>query len=184
MKQEVNMRKIGLILVMLSLLFCISLHAQGIGIGPQIGIHKSGDAEGSNIMGGVAVRIKLSPALGIEGSIQYRQENYEWIGSDDLKVRSWPIMVTGMIYPLPILYGAVGFGWYNTTFDYPVIDDVTDQQVGWHFGAGVEIPVGPSTKISGDIRYVFIDYEFEDVPGAGVADSDFYVISIGLLFGL
>lgn len=106
-----------------------------------------------------------------------------------LTVRSWPIMVTGLIYPLPILYGAIGGGWYNTTFDYDqtaldIIEDETTQEFGWHFGAGLELPLGPKTKLSGDIRYVFLDYTFESIPGAEDLDSDFYVISIGLFFGL
>jgi outer membrane protein W len=144
------------------------------------------DAEESKIMGGVALRLKLSPALGIEGSIHYRQEKY---AGEMLTVRSWPVMVTGLIYPLPILYGAIGAGWYNTTFDYnqtvlEIIEDETTQEFGWHFGVGLELPLGRRTKLSGDIRYVFLDYKFESLPGADDLKSDFYVISAGIFFGL
>ncbi len=181
------MTKKSILLMMVVLLpTTVALHAQGIGIGPQLGIHKAVDAEGSELMGGVALRIKLSPAIGFEGSISYRQEKY---ANDHLTVRSWPVMVSGLIYPLPIVYGAVGAGWYNTTFDYDLrafnlIEDHTDQSFGWHFGAGIELPVGPTLKLSGDIRYVFLDYEFEEFPGSEDLDSDFYVISIALFFGI
>ena len=180
------MHKRPIVTILIILIGSMALHAQGIGIGPILGIHKSADAEGSTLMGGVALRLKLSPALGVEGSIQYRQEKY---AGDNLTVRSWPVMVTGLIYPLPILYGAIGAGWYNTTYDYNqtagiLIKDKTDQTFGWHLGGGLELPLGPKTKLSGDIRYVFLDYDFDRIPGAEDLDSDFYVISIGLFFGL
>lgn len=180
------MHRKPVVTILIILISSIALQAQGIGIGPVLGIHRSEDAEGSTLMGGVALRLKLSPVLGVEGSIQYRQEKY---AGDHLTVRSWPVMATGLIYPLPILYGAIGVGWYNTTFDYnqgilDLIEDTTDQQFGWHFGGGIELPIGPNAKLSGDIRYVFLDYDFVGIPGAGDLDSDFYVISIGLFFGL
>jgi len=173
--------------------FAIPVFGQGLKLGPQAGFQKAVDAEEGKWMGGVALRAKLLPKIGVEGSINYRQEEY---ADGLLKVQSWPVMVTGMYYPLPILYGAVGFGWYNTTFNYDEdqietdfggvqIEDETTQEVGWHFGAGVEIPAGAGAVITGDIKYVFLDYEFEELPGGGsLSNSNFYVINIGLLFGL
>jgi opacity protein-like surface antigen len=156
--------------------------AQSMGVGPQIGFHRAADADNGNFMGGAALRLKLTPALGVEGSINYRQEQFI---NDALTVRSWPIMVTGMLYPLPVAYGAIGAGWYNTTFDFnsDILEDETSQEFGWHFGAGVELPVGTNVKLTGDLRYVFLDYDFDEVPFDDV-DSNFYVISGGLLFGL
>ncbi len=160
--------------------------AQGFGIGPQLGIQKAKDADKSKLMYGAAARLKLTPALGVEGSINYRQESY---ADGNVKVKTWPVMVTGLFYPLPIVYGAVGFGWYNTTIDYSdelntVVKDETSQNVGWHFGGGAEIPLGPGATLTGDIRYVFLNYDFKEVPGTGDTNSNFYVITIGLLFGL
>lgn len=153
--------------MILLLLFVVpQVHAQGFNLGPQLGYHKSEDADG-NFLIGAALRLKLMPIVGVEGSINYRQEEF----SDQLTVRSWPVMVSGMIYPLPIVYGVLGAGWYNTTFDFediPGVDeDHTEQEFGWHFGAGVELPVGRS-KLTGDIRYVFLDYD----------------LGVGFLFGL
>ena len=162
--------------------------AQGLGIGPQLGYQKANDAEEGKLMGGAAVRLKLTPMLGAEASINYRQEKY---ADDAVTVKSWPVLVTGLIYPLPILYGAAGFGWYNTTFDYDVDvpgvdvpDSETTQEVGWHFGGGVELPIGSKLTMTGDIRYVFLNYDFEEVPGSEEIDSDFFMITVGLLFGL
>jgi len=171
----------GLIAVM-----ALQVNAQSIGIGPQVGYYRAQDADEGNFTGGAAVRLKLIPFLGVEASIGYRQEKY---ADDLLTVRSWPVMVTGLIYPLPVIYGAMGFGWYNTTFDYdqdrlPLLKDDTAQKVGWHFGGGVELPVGARVKLTADIRYVFLDYDFEDVPGSADMSSNFYVVTAGLLFGL
>ncbi len=158
-------------------------------LGPQLGIYKVRDVEDFSFMGGAAVRFKLSPAIGIEGSVNYRSDDY---ADGTVTAQSWPIMVTGLLYPLPGLYGAIGAGWYNTTFSFnppagyvgPGVDDETSQDFGWHFGGGVELPLGASVILVGDIRYVFLDYDFTSVPGAEGVNSDFYMIAVGLLFGL
>jgi opacity protein-like surface antigen len=95
-------------------------------------------------------------------------------------------MVTGLLYPIPFAYGAIGAGWYNLTFDFkdPNLTDVTKQKFGWHFGVGAEIPAGPTFKLTGDIRYVFLNYNFQEMPGSANLKSDFYVITVGFLFGI
>lgn len=175
------MLKKGLIMIAAIALVAPQVGAQGIALGPQVGFHKAADANNGDFMIGGALRLKLTPALGVEGSINYRHEEF----ADVMTVRSWPVMVTGMLYPLPVVYGALGAGWYNTTFDFDseIHDDQTNQEFGWHFGGGVELPVGANVKLTSDIRYVFLDYDFEAVPFDDV-DSNFYVITAGLLFGL
>ena len=163
----------------------VHLFAFGLGLGPQVGFQKANDAEEAKFMGGVALRAKLTPSLGVEGSINYRQEKY---ANGNVTVKSWPVLVTGLFYPLPIIYGAVGAGWYNTTMDYndefsPIAKDETTQEFGWHFGGGVELPFGSSTKVTGDIRYVFLNYDFKQVPGTNDLNSDFYMVTFGILYG-
>ncbi|MDZ7721546.1 MAG: outer membrane beta-barrel protein [candidate division KSB1 bacterium] len=163
----------------------VPVNAQSVSLGPQVGYYKAQDAD-ANFMGGVAWRFKFTPMLGLEASINYRQEKY---ANDALTVRSWPIMVSGLIYPTPLAYGAIGAGWYNTTMDYDqekfsFLKDETTQEFGWHFGGGTELPVGSNLKLTGDIRYVFLDYDFKEIPGSSNLESNFYVITIGLLFGL
>ncbi len=163
----------------------------GAAIGPQIGFYKAQDADAAKAMGGVALRVKLSDAIGIEGSINYRNEEYQ---NGAVNVKTWPVMLTGMIYPLPIVYGAIGAGWYNTAIDYNLpatsvtpsvtLTSETQQRFGWHFGGGLELPVGSAVKIVGDIRYVFLDYKFKNFPGSDGVRSNFYVMTAGLLFNL
>ena len=175
-----------LLLIGLITLLVAQVNAQSISLGPQLGYYKARDADNGSIMGGVTCRLKLTPVLGAEASINYRQEKY---ANGALTVSSWPVMVTGLFYPLPIVYGAIGMGWYNLTFKYdqsklPFFKDETIKKVGWHFGGGVELPVGPNIKLTGDIRYVFLNYDFKQIPGSGNLKSNFTVITVGLLFGL
>ena len=175
-------------LCMLLLLFASSeLHSQSVHFGPELGIYNATDADGSRLMGGIALRIRMSRLFGIEGSVNYRREDY---AGGNVTATSWPVMVTALLYPLPIVYGAVGAGWYNTAIDYhngifgapgySVTD--TKQDFGWHFGGGVDLPVGGYTRLVGDIRYVFLDYGFREFPGSSGINANFYIVTIGLLF--
>jgi len=38
-------------------------------------------------------------------------------------------------------------------------------------------------RIAADVRYVFLDYDFEEFPGFGDLDSGFYTITVALLCG-
>lgn len=180
------MWKRTLILAGLIALMIAPVNSQSVSLGPQVGYYKAQDADEGNLMYGAAWRFKFTRMFGLEGSINYRQESY---AKDALTVRNWPVMVTGLIYPLPFVYGAIGAGWYNVTYDYDqsklsFIEDETTQEFGWHFGGGVELPVGSNFKLTGDIRYVFLNYDFKDIPGIGVLNSNFYVITVGFLFDL
>ncbi len=161
--------------------------AQDFHIGPQLGFYNVEDSDDDfKTMIGGAVRVKFIPILGGEASINYRQEDYL---NNAVTIKSYPVLVTGMLYPVEVLYGAVGFGWYNYRLDYSDevndtgIDDESEQEVGWHFGGGIQLPVGDRALVTGDLRYVFLDYDFGEVPGDGV-DADFYMLHVGLLFKL
>jgi len=161
-------------------------------IGPQLGWQKASDADNGMLMPGGAIRIKLTPSLSVEGSINYRQEEYS---NNNIKVTTWPVMITGMIYPIKTIYGAIGVGWYNTAIDYSThyhdlgLNDNRKQKFGWHFGAGTEIPLTrsenpPGAILTADFRYVFLNYNFTEVPGSKDISSDYFVVTVGLLFGI
>jgi opacity protein-like surface antigen len=179
----------AILLGLLTLLPLAAYSQSSVYLGPHLGIQKSPDAENSNYLVGATLRIPLMPALGLEGDVGYRKEEY---GNGAVTVKDWPLTVTGLLYPLPVLYGGIGGGWYNSTIDYSDaynqtgIDDETTQDFGWHLAAGIELPTSSSIKLYGDVRYVFLDRKFDELPGA-VLDgekSDFYSINFGLLFGL
>ncbi len=171
----------------LLVLITADVNAQCMDIGPQLGYYKAQGADNWEYMIGVTWRLKLSRILGVETSINNHQENY---ANSTVTVHSWPVMVTGLIYLLPpVVYAAIGIGWYRLTYDYnqsklPLLRDGTTDKVGWHFGGGLELPISPSIKLNGDIRYVFLDYDFQEFPGSGDLKSNFTVITVGLLLDL
>lgn len=181
-------KKVLLIMALITFIV-VPVNAQRIKIGPQLGFQKAMDANEGEFMGGVALRFKLTRALGFETSINYRQEKYT--NGAVLAVRSWPVMATGFFYAFPTVYAAIGAGWYNTTFDYDqsrfesqVATGETKQKFGWHLGCGSEWPVGSNFKLTTDFRYIFLNYDVKGIPGSGDIDSNFYVITAGFLFGL
>ncbi|MGH7492684.1 MAG: hypothetical protein ACREOO_09850 [bacterium] len=72
------MRKLIFAVLMLAGLTSLAprASAQGLRLGPQVGFHRAKDADAAKLMGGMALRMKLTPALGVEGSINYRQEKF------------------------------------------------------------------------------------------------------------
>ncbi len=180
-------KKTALVLMLLILVANLA-GAQSLRIGPQVGYQKAKDADAGKFMFGATLRLKLTSAFGVEGAINYRQEKY---ADGALTVRSWPVMASALIYPLPFIHGTMGAGWYNTTLDYDqtrlglvATKDETTQEVGWHFGGGAELPLGGKSKLAADIRYVFLNYDFKAVPGSRELKNDFYVATVGLMWGL
>lgn len=154
-----------------------------VSIGPQAGWHKAADADDGKWMFGGALKIKFTDALGVEGSINYREEDYR---NGAIELTQWPVLLSGLFYIVPQVYGLAGIGWYNTKIEFqaPLVDlaDRTSQEFGWHFGAGVDIPLGEAAYLTTDFRYTFIDYEFEEVPGTDEINSDFFIVKAGIMF--
>ena len=178
--------------ILLGILISLPLSASSqtnVYVGPHLGMQNSSDAEDANYLIGATVRAKLMPILGAEADISYRQEKY---GDGAVTARDWPVTVTGLLYPLPFLYGGIGGGWYFTTLDYSDVyndagvEDETSQNFGWHLAAGVEIPASPRFRVFGDVRFVFLEYDFAELPDEILdgTDSDFYSINVGVLFRL
>lgn len=165
--------------------FTASTKAQTFAIGPQLGYHKSEDAQGS-LMLGAAGRLYLARSLAFEASINYRSEDYE---NGTVKTQMYPVMVSGLLYFFPILYGTVGAGWYNTKIDYSKalnsigFKDETKSEFGYHLGVGAELGLG-NLILTADIRYVFLNLKLERLPNANELKNNFYVITAGVLFEL
>jgi hypothetical protein len=165
-------------LVLLSLTSPVAAKAR---FGLHLGVQKAQDADNANTIFGALVRSKAED-WAIEASIDYRQEKYF---NDEVTVRTWPVMLTLLYYPIPVLHGDFGAGWFNTTIDYSqdINDlgksDYTAQRFGWHFGGGVEFPLETVT-LTADVRYVFLDYKWKYVPGTSGRKGDFYMLTFGV----
>ena len=170
--------------VVLSLMSLTSSASAKAQLGLHLGVQKARGADNAASLLGVLLRSKMND-YAIEASIDYRQEKYY---DGDVTVRTWPVMLSLLWYPIPFIHGDVGAGWYNTTMDYSAdleilgAKDETTQRFGWHFGGGAEFPLETVTLMA-DVRYVFLDYKWNYVPGTGSRRGDFYMLTFGLLFG-
>lgn len=178
--------------ILLTMMFLLSLPLQStaltlFGVGPRAGYYKAADAEEGRMLFGAAARFKLG-LIAFEGSIDYKSEEY---AQGLLAVTSWPVMASVLIYPIPIVYGIAGMGWYNTTYEIkptqlnlmqlqPVKE--TTQETGWHFGGGVELPLGSMT-LAADVRYVFLNYDFSEMPYSEEIDANFWAATVSIFFG-
>lgn len=171
------MKKILLILV-LGLMISSEAYSQSIAIGPQLGYLKSKDAAEGALMFGGAARLYLG-SLAVEAAINYRKEELEFGGD----VTTYPVMLSGMLYVLPVVYGLAGVGWYNYKWEYAGMEE-SGSEFGYHIGGGAEFSLG-SIILTADVRYVFLEYQFDNgLGGTTDVESNFYVITGGVLFPL
>lgn len=151
----------GLIALTLVASLAAAAHAGG-GVGARYAwIHHDGADDGAS-MWGLFGRAK-SGILGFEFAVDRRTEDLGAGG--ELVV--WPVTASALVYPIPQLYGVAGLGWYNATYKPPSllnVDDQTETTTGFHLGGGVEVPLSPHLAATGDLRYLFIDYDFGDLP--------------------
>jgi opacity protein-like surface antigen len=157
--------------------------SHGLGLGGRYAYVTNEATDEASHMGGVMGRLR-GGALGLEAGVDYHSED---IGADT-KVKSWPITVNALVYPFSIVYGLAGVGWYKTTIDYPSelgLDNDTSDDFGYQLGAGVEYPVANAVSLTGDVRWMFVDHEFSEIPDAiGNIESDSWSLNAGLLFYL
>jgi hypothetical protein len=181
------MKKVTLLLVILAAVLMLQSDVMAqLYLGPRAGFYKAKDADEGQMYGGLAARLALG-GLSLEGAIDYRQEKYE---NGLVTMRSWPVQVSALLYPLPIVYGLAGAGWYHTTVDYDqdrlhflALEDKTTSTLGYHVGAGLQVPLN-NMQLSADIRYVFLNYDLDEIENIGETDSDFIAITVGLLWKL
>ncbi len=154
----------------------------GLGIGAHYSWVRDQETEESSDMFGANVRLR-GEIVGVEGAIDYRNDEL----GGDVELKSWPVSASLMIYPIPFAYGLAGLGWYNTTLDFPdgsLFEDQTDTQLGYHLGAGLEVPVASSVGLTGDFRYEFVDYEFDEIPDSFGNKADALSLRGGIIFCL
>lgn len=158
------------------------INAQSISLGVQGAYVKAQDAD-AVIMPAGAVRIGLG-GLTVEGSIGYKSDKYF---DGMVKATTYPIMLTGFLNLLPIVHVEGGIGWYNTKIEYSGFfagtASETSSEIGYHAGAGVEIPLG-NVILTGDIRYVIEKTKFNNMRTTSDVKSDFYMVVVGLMFKL
>jgi hypothetical protein len=141
------------------LVACQASRADAVGLGARGAWVDRTDAEENSRMVGAFIR--TGGAIGFEGAVDYRNED---LGSG-AELRTWPVTVSLVASPIPFLYGLAGVGWYNTTIEAPALigsSEETSTDFGYHIGAGAQLPIMPALSLVGDVRYAYVDYEFEE----------------------
>jgi len=176
----------GFILMSLSLAtsFAIAddIPNTGLSLGGRGTYYDPSDGDG-NWYGGAQLRLHLSPAFAIEGSVDYRRSKPD----SSTTVQTYPVMASALLYLFPgrvspfLLAGA---GWYFTHVEGPGGFDDNQNRFGVHAGLGLEIYLNRYWSIDGTYRYVWL--EKIDSKNASLQDKDFddngHMITAGLNF--
>ncbi|MFN0149772.1 MAG: outer membrane beta-barrel protein [bacterium] len=153
----------------------------GFGLGGRYAFVNNQDTDESSHMLGVLARAR-GKFIGLEAAVDYRNEEF----GNDIDLKTWPATASLLILPIAPVYALVGLGLYNTTIDFPedfAFDDETESKLGYHFGAGAEILLNDAVSVTGDVRWHFVDYEFENIPSSvGEVDADVMTVNLGLVF--
>lgn len=168
-----------IIAAVLVLLFVSTSFAQSFAIGPNVGYVKAKDADKGTYLFGAAARLTFL-SFGAEATIHYGEQKYY---NDMVKVQQYPISVSAMFFPLPIVYACGGLDWFNSRTTINIAGSSTDthQEIGYHFGAGAQLSLG-GICLTGDVRYLMLGKM--KVPNSSDIDNSSLIISVGLLFKL
>ena len=126
-------------------------------IGPRATYSTPKDADKGLWDPGVQARLHLSPALGLEASIDYRKNDFGPLTT----IKTYPVQASLLAYLIP--GGAVspfllgGVGWYYTQVDGPFGYSNTSSRFGLHAGAGLEVMLNKSISLDGTYRYVWLE---------------------------
>ncbi len=169
----------NLIYVLFAIMIYTAVNAQSISVGPQLGLFKTVDADKVELLPGGAVRINFDK-VSIEGAFYSKTEKYF---NGEMVAKSNPVVITGIFYVLPFVYGEFGIGWYNTKYDYSDsmavafgVKSETTKDKGYHLGAGAQLNVGPFL-LTGDLRYVFLNSS-----STVFVKSSYYTLVVGLMY--
>lgn len=141
------------------------------------------DANDSTWYPGAQLRLFFNEALGIEGSIDYREDDF---GQTEVQV--YPVQASLLGYLIPkkpvSLFILGGAGWYFTRIDRPSpFDDTTDDRFGLHAGGGLEFTLDEHWSIDSTYRYIWLE-EFSSIAENNVTEKEFddsgHQVTIGL----
>ncbi len=159
-----------------------ALARSGAEIIPSLLMTRSKGDDVVRFSGGLAVRVPVvRRLLDAEIGASYRMDEFEGPDVRDVRVHEWPITASLWLRPQRYLYAGGGFGWYNTTYEYPFYyhSDRTLQRVGVHVGGGVRLPLERRTALDLGVRYVFLESDASD-PYPHAFDNDGWTTSLGL----
>jgi opacity protein-like surface antigen len=126
-------------------------------IGPRAAYFTPKDAVKGLWAPGVQARLRLLPGLALEGSIDYRRNDFRPLTT----IKTYPVQASLLGY---VMQGGVvspfllsGIGWYYTLVKGPFGFSDTTSRFGLHIGAGLEVKLKKSLSLDGTYRYVWLE---------------------------
>lgn len=154
----------------------------GLAVGPRVGYYDSKDADEGEFKYGAQARMTLTQTLSVEGSIEYRKENYL---DQEVEVISYPIMASLILFPFPIApispYLIGGAIWDKYKWEYKDKGEKSSE-FGYFAGFGAEMPLGAKMSVNGDIRYVLLDRDLKIDINPDDLEADFWTITGAINF--
>jgi opacity protein-like surface antigen len=147
-----------------------SIDAGKLSLGGRATYFKPVDADG-NWYGGAQLRWHWSSWFALEGSADYRREDF-----DSTRVHVYPVQASALFYLIPnspvTIFALAGAGWYYTTIDNPNSPNETQHRFGPHVGGGVQFFLNRHWSIDGTYRYIWLkDVDTKNLIDAHYSDS-------------
>lgn len=102
--------------------------------------------------------------------------------ADGAEVTTTPVTLALLAYPLPFAYVLGGGGLYDASIAEAGGPEAEASELGWQIGAGLEVPVLPALRLTGDIRYGYVDRD--RLAQLGLDDHDWVVFHAGAMLAL
>lgn len=137
--------------------------AQSLGVGPRVSFIR-GDlqADSSTRYSGALLRMRASPKIALELSIDYRNHLN---GSLTERIKDYPIQGSLLMYLTRSSlspYLVTGIGWYSQRVDVlqdnQVLTSTKSRKTGYHAGLGTDMSLGRHATLHVDYRYTFIGF--------------------------
>lgn len=128
----------------------------GLSMGIRGAFFRPIDANEGDYFGGVQVRLHLAPAIGFEGSADYRRNKF-----GGTTVHTYPVHASLLLYLIPskvispLLLG--GAGWYYSTVENPAGASDTQHRFGVHAGGGLQAWLNQYWSVDGTYRYIWLE---------------------------
>ena len=154
-------------------------------VGPHFGWAKTTADDRNTALVGGATRLTIGQRLGGELAVDWRTDDLE-----SGEIRTIPVQVSGLLYVLPAVHLTAGVGWYHVDASFDAVKDRlvhfndSTWDSGMHLGGGIDIPLGPRSKLTAEARYVWLGYKLEDAGQVLDVDADFLDITAGLQFAI